>query len=81
MNKFYTKICAMFPYHGITYTWMILICIMGCVFGLIGLNEFGDASNRLQRKVEILTIEKSRLDILEEKFNRIEQQTKKYEFR
>ena len=40
-----------------------------------------DPSNRLQRKVEILTIEKSRLDILEEKFNRIEQQTKKYEFR
>ena len=37
-----------------------------------------DASNRLQRKVETLTIEKSRLDILEAKFKQIEQQTKRY---
>jgi hypothetical protein len=33
-----------------------------------------DPSNRLQRKVETLTIEKSRLDILEAKFKQIEQQ-------
>jgi hypothetical protein len=32
-----------------------------------------DPSNRLQRKVETLTIEKSRLDILEAKFKQIEQ--------
>jgi hypothetical protein len=37
-----------------------------------------DPSNRLQRKVETLTIEKSRLDILEAKFKQIEQQTKRY---
>ena len=35
-----------------------------------------DPSNRFQRKVESLTIEKSRLDILESKFNQIEQQIK-----
>ena len=33
-----------------------------------------DPSKRLQRKVETLTIEKSRLDILEAKFKQIEQQ-------
>jgi hypothetical protein len=35
-----------------------------------------DPSKRLQRKVETLTIEKSRLDILEAKFKQIEQQIK-----
>jgi hypothetical protein len=35
-----------------------------------------DPSKKLQRKVETLTIEKSRLDILESKFKQIEHQIK-----
>lgn len=35
-----------------------------------------DPSNRLQRKVETLTIEKSRLDILEENLNKLSNKQK-----
>lgn len=37
-----------------------------------------DPSNRLQRKVETLTIEKSRLDILEAKYQQLEQRTRRH---
>lgn len=36
-----------------------------------------DHANRLQRKVETLTIEKSRLDILEAKYQQLEQRTRR----
>jgi hypothetical protein len=36
-----------------------------------------DPANRLQRKVETLTIEKSRLDILEAKYQQLEQRTRR----
>jgi hypothetical protein len=38
-----------------------------------------DLANRLQRKVETLTIEKSRLDILEAKYQQLEQRTRRCE--
>jgi hypothetical protein len=38
-----------------------------------------DPANRLQRKVETLTIEKSRLDILEAKYQQLEQRTRRCE--
>lgn len=36
-----------------------------------------DPANRLQRKVETLTIEKSRLDILEAKYQQLEHRTRR----
>lgn len=36
-----------------------------------------DPANRLQRKVEILTIEKSRLDVLEAKYQQLELRARK----
>jgi hypothetical protein len=39
-----------------------------------------DPANRLQRKVEILTIEKSRLDRIEEKMLKMEQMCQKGKF-
>lgn len=39
-----------------------------------------DPANRLQRKVEILTIEKSRLDRIEEKMLKMEQSAKRVNF-